>query len=247
MHKETMLYHIYERIANKTLTAWCKIKYTEIIDDYWLVLEEYYELWNVYMDDWNGENSIEPMVIQCIDYIRDLSYEWRDNFRESIYPITINDVNNNYGNNYRIIWHPVMIGDVLDWAEKTICTNRSRECPLCWWELYEEENERWDFWRIYQKWYYACEDRKWCGFFTHNSSSENNGYYECNWDVLNVCRDFNVPEYFGRKISDKIYDDIADMAYGWIQDSISTYREEKRRPIEDQPIECIEYIYNLLG
>ena len=159
MHKETMLYHIYERIANKSLTAWCKIKYTEIIDDYWLVLEEYYELWNVYMDDWNGKKRIEHMVIQCIDYMRDLSYEWTDNFRESICPITINDLNHNYGNNYRIIWHPVMIGDVLDWIYKT-------------------------------------------------------------WSWKDVFHHFNT------------------IAPHWI---------EMRKPISEQTIECIEYIYNLLG
>lgn len=155
------------------------------------------------------------------------------------------DINYNISS-IKIIWHPVMIGDVLDWAEKTICSRRSRKCPLCWWEIYEDEDEIWDFWRIYQKWYYACEDKKWCGFFTNYSSSELNNHYECNWDALNICRDFIVPEYFGRKISDKIYADNADAAYGCTQDSINTYWGDKRKPIDNQPIECIEYIYNLL-
>lgn len=139
----------------------------------------------------------------------------------------------------------IMIGDVLDWAEKTICKKRSICCPLCWNKIEIEEDEIWDFWRIYQKWYFACVDNE-CGFYTTNSSWKNNSQYECEWEKKNIERDFCVPEYFSRPISDKIYGDIADTAYADQNESIDIYWKDKRKPIQDQPIECIEYIYNLL-
>jgi hypothetical protein len=80
----------------------------------------------------------------------------------------------------KIIWHPVMIGDCLDWIEK---------------------NTQWWLWAYYD----------WC-----------------------------IPS-----------EDLSSLCIEWISlDNWKTFywnlRKEKRKPIEYQSDECIEYIYNLI-
>lgn len=77
MTKEEMLSAIYEAMADKTLSQWCKVFYWEecIVGD--LILT-------------SDDELAEPQIIESI-----IEPEW-----------------------YTIIWHPVRIGDVLDWFDK---------------------------------------------------------------------------------------------------------------------------------
>lgn len=150
---------------------------------------------------------------------------------------------------YEVIadWHPVMIWDVLDCMEQTTYLKKDRCCPLCQSELEIEEDEIWDFGRIYQKWYYGCTDKEQCWFFTQHSSSAWDKYYEHRGiELKGLKRDFCAPDFYWKPISEKLYNWIADYAYVWYEESIINYWKHKRKPIDEQSDECIKFIYDLL-
>lgn len=93
MDKQQMLERIYDVIADKTLSFGCVIK-SKL---HWLVTIT--EIFDVCDDDikehvlWNGLPHWEQL------YLRYKMYSWN---------VSLNDIKS-------VIWHPVMIGDVLDW------------------------------------------------------------------------------------------------------------------------------------
>lgn len=120
------------------------------------------------------------------------------------------------------LWHlikenPVMIWDVLDYIEKNIW--HSNPCPLCWNNDIQIENfDNWLSWMQSEfSWWYCWKDD--CDW-----SSNNRVYNDLNWDAWDVK-----------------YCSIMDLV--WINEN---FWKEKRKPLEEQTDECIDYIYNLV-
>ena len=138
MDKQKMLDKIYEVIADKTVSEWCIVQTRENSCDICSPWEycwhkQYYRKWTIWYDD---TIFFDRWRITLEDWISCWERFW-----------------------HKVIWYPVMIGDVLDWIYKT-------------------------------------------------------------WSWKDVFHHFNT------------------IAPNWV---------EMRKPIDNQPIECIEYIYNLLG
>lgn len=96
MTKEEKIAAIYAEIANKELTLGCKLQ-TELWRTVSIVEETTDELWYIVVspESLYGDNDVGAF------------YCWiRVRWLEAIEPIDIAE----------IIWHPVMIGDVLDWV-----------------------------------------------------------------------------------------------------------------------------------
>lgn len=88
MSREEKLETIYKEMANKELTCGCKVKFNKWI--YSIIDRENVWFLDSYKGvDWNIHNTI--VVEDCVN--------------SRCYSIE------------EIIWHPVMIGDVLDWIE----------------------------------------------------------------------------------------------------------------------------------
>ena len=153
MTKKEMIDKIYEVIADKTLSFWCMISVN---------------LW------W--ENKHFNTVI--------IDTEYRDNciLYKTRHPLfELREWDNQIINwDVKIIWHPVMIGDVLDYLLKKWVFH------LC------------DHWNLIKfDWFKPLFDC-WC----------------------------------------KRYQSVSDFF-------VENYWEHRRKPIEDQSVDCIEYIYNL--
>lgn len=105
---------IYEKIANKDLTFWCKFWAKKEISWGHITFEKWFEfiLIKSRKDEkilYAGENFWWPL------YFTDFEFE-----------------------NLEIIWHPVMIWDVLDWIENNM--NNWRKCCECWADMnYNDE------------------------------------------------------------------------------------------------------------
>lgn len=99
----------------------------------------------------------------------------------------------------KVIWHPVMIWDVLDWLQKSTPEDATIHNP--------------NTLKLYSK----PEMEKW--------------YKHHEWDMY-------VPE-----------NNITIMAM-WLFDALSNHitreRADKRKPIEDQSDECIDFIYSII-
>lgn len=107
---------IYEKIANKELTFWCRVN-----TEYWrivsIVEETADEKWYIVVSEESLYNDEDIGAYYCWLRVR-----WLEDM-ESI------DV-------AKIIWHPVMIGDVLDWIEKKEFDIHK---PIPWFWFEEEE------------------------------------------------------------------------------------------------------------
>ena len=97
MTREEKIQAIYEKIANKELTFWCRVN-----TEYWRIVsvveEAADERWYIVVSEESLYNDEDIGAYYCWLRVR-----WLEDM-ESI------DV-------AKIIWHPVMIGDVLDWIE----------------------------------------------------------------------------------------------------------------------------------
>lgn len=120
-----MLNKIYEKIANKTLTMWCKIEFTyevETLNEYW---EDYAMATNteIVLPNWYTSGEIELHTNDIKDwYDKDLDL-W-----------------------IKIIGHPVMIGDVLryfntkevdGWLYSQYYSPDNSPCLTEMWELFD--------------------------------------------------------------------------------------------------------------
>lgn len=192
--KQDMIDKIYEVIADKELTMWCKLSYHNrgyLVEytTYYKILSSHITIetwWSCNFPEWHQfienikDNEVWDMIIdeESKKYQRNrLRYLLEDQYNNLIYYNTnvkyepkelINNTSHIYRDIdwYKIIWHPVMIWDVFQW-------------------------------------------------FQDNKSLE-----YLNNDIMNT--------------RDKI------------RQYLPAYWENKRKPIEDQSEECIEYIYNLL-
>lgn len=100
--------------------------------------------------------------------------------------------------NYKIIWHPVMIGDVMDFIE-----------------------------RNFPDWIHCIECKKW-KILSDNFNDDTIFY--CDNEDCEFLSKFYWDEAFCHKME----------LYDW-------FWEEKRKPIEEQSDECIEFVYDLIS
>lgn len=99
MTKQMMIDKIYEKIADKTLSFWCMISV---------------KLW------W--ENKHFNTVI--------IDTEYRDNYilYKTRHPLfELREVDNTISWDVKIIWHPVMLADVIDWFISTIDRTKNEQ------------------------------------------------------------------------------------------------------------------------
>ena len=113
MTKKKMLDKIYEVIANKELSPWCNFKKWD--ENCEILLEHNFEEGTEY-DIWFTNNNVI--------------------LRVEIEPI----IEGLFNFDYTIIWHPVMIGDALDWIEKN-------------WEEVSDWFYKW-MWELNRQWKY---------------------------------------------------------------------------------------------
>lgn len=92
MNKETKIVKIYEKIADKTLSFWCKVKSHH---------NRKSKEW--YTNDIFISNSLKNYYYHSCPI--DWEYIWKPRYKSD---------------SIEIIWHPVMIWDVLDWIDKNI-------------------------------------------------------------------------------------------------------------------------------
>ena len=111
---EAKIEKIYEVIADKTLSAWCKL---------------YWKLWT---NGWCKE--LFPMVKQYWPWCRTITKKWYGWF---VMWIDWTDEETPKVNERKIIWHPVMIWDVLDYIEKQEldCNPVYEKNPVRWWPI----------------------------------------------------------------------------------------------------------------
>ena len=116
MTRDEKIQAIYEKIANKELTFWCRVN-----TEYWrivsIVEETADERWYIVVSEESLYNDEDIGAYYCWLRVR-----WLEDM-ESI------DV-------AKIIWHPVMIGDVIDWIEKKEFDIHK---PIPWFWFEEEE------------------------------------------------------------------------------------------------------------
>ena len=136
--KQEKIEAIYEKIANKELSFWCRViiettwlqhscssgydeEYTWIIYEYAIWLDDYLG-WKV--KEWNllGSEDYYLFSWECynpdnLDFSDFKYFEWVMSVWES-------EEKKDTTYLYKIIWHPVMLGDVLDylWDKKWLMT-----------------------------------------------------------------------------------------------------------------------------
>ena len=89
--KQEMISKIYEKIADKTLDLWCKIKslaYKKNLIIAYVFTAWWQKHWRILWDDYKDTL-----------YIEHIWYGWN---------VSEKDIK-------KVIWHPVYIGDMLDW------------------------------------------------------------------------------------------------------------------------------------
>lgn len=121
MTRDEKIQAIYEKIANKELTFWCRVN-----TEYWrivsIVEETADERWYIVVSEESLYNDEDIGAYYCWLRVR-----WLEDM-ESI------DV-------AKIIWHTVMIGDVIDWIEKKEF-DIHKPIPWFWFEEDEEISDR---------------------------------------------------------------------------------------------------------
>lgn len=220
MNKSDKLKIIYEKIADKTLSFWCQLKFKDkvkVSDDKkdftyykWLfVVYKYVRFWSS-SSEWYDWYRIKDWECCFADFrTGELKFFTKES-RESKYrsPEEWETLNDELVNKYfDIIWHQVMIWDVLDWIEKRI------------------------------KIYYPMLMKK--------LNSKDN-YFSIKYSDIKIVQDFIDKvgkwivhiDYSGDYIWVEQYDIMND-------GNLWELRKEKRKPIDDQSDECIDFIYEL--
>lgn len=102
-------------MANKELTFWCKLKF--VIGSKKSIYAE--DCFSKFLEDWIVESSesYEDEIQIFYHYIEGTNIYFCTNYEESILV---------YSNDFEIVWHPVMIGDII----KRIKENRE----ISYWE-----------------------------------------------------------------------------------------------------------------
>lgn len=120
MTRDEKIQAIYEKIANKELTFWCRVN-----TEYWRIVsvveETTDERWYIVVSEESLYNDEDIGAYYCWLRVRWL---------EDLEPIDI----------AKIIWHPVMIWDVIDWIEKKEF-DVNKPIPWFWFEEDEEFND----------------------------------------------------------------------------------------------------------
>lgn len=102
--REEKIKKIYEVIADKTLSFGCLIEFPKN---------------NICVVKWASEHRIEVESLSIINKTIWSSWLYKDNKENSV-----------LSKYKKIIWHPVMIWDCLDWIEKNWTWKDS--CEICW-------------------------------------------------------------------------------------------------------------------
>lgn len=141
--REEKIKAIYNEIANKDLTFWCRV----IIETTWI--KEWYT-WIIYrygtlIYDLSGDIEELDLLwdnecylssgrcdINDIDFSDFKYFEWVMSVWES-------EKKKNTTYLYRIIWHPVMIWDVLDFIKKNNIKKYILDSDSCFWILNSSE------------------------------------------------------------------------------------------------------------
>ena len=125
MSKQVMIEKIYDIIADKTLNFGCKILRTS--------------------NDWSQKiyYALEPTPFGKL-HISSIPF-WGMTIE-----VDPDWISKSSWDEYRIIWHPVMIGDVLDWIEKKdfpqpLMSTYLQQVLCYWWDKrLPIEQQRWD-------------------------------------------------------------------------------------------------------
>lgn len=137
--KQEKLEYIYEKIANKDLTFWCRV----IIETTWI--KEWY-IWIIYRYGtliydlsgdieeldllWHNECYLSSgrCIINDIDFSDFKYFDWLSVVWES-------EKKKDTTYLYKIIWHPVMIWDVIDFIKKNNIKKYILDSDSCFWIL----------------------------------------------------------------------------------------------------------------
>ena len=222
--KEQMLDRIYEVIADKQLSLGCVLEFNEkdMDNKYWpIVLFKYVRQWSS-SSEWYDWYRTQRWDLVCANM-----RQWEFKFITKRYRNCMHRQPDEEGERicdelvekyFTIIWHPVMIGDVLDWIKKNIETTYGT-CPECWWEVWYDEWQEashsgtWSLWDWPPSYY--CINSKW----DHKVDS------------------FVNPTWPREPIRTLLWEDYWEIT-PWIYK-----REETRKPIDEQSEECIKFIY----
>jgi hypothetical protein len=183
---QKMLKEIYEEIADKELTFWCKVSF--------------FTSWREKELEWKSLWEIDNIRKSCINI------KWKDN---KLYREWLDDI--------EIIWHPIMIGDVLKWVvDKKNDLNRVI-CERCWSDVYYQEAQ--------------C---------SHPETGQNDfdGYWEC---TGRNC-DSRYNRWQEQSMNESSSSDYI-ARYCLIED---WQREKLDKPLDDQSEECISFIHSLV-
>ena len=137
MNKQEMINKIYEVVADKTLSFWCILRFREKEwnDKYWdIVLFKYVRQWSS-SSEWYDWYETQYWDLVCANM-----REWEFKFITKRYRTSMSwkpdeeweIINDSSVNKYfTIIWHPVMIGDVLEYIEDNIFMWIILKCKQC--------------------------------------------------------------------------------------------------------------------
>ena len=124
MTREEQIKAIYEKIADKTLSFGCKVKrrFWDYFSENKIVKPDIYNKWR-FKVDW-----------------------WADSFPMWIVDLWVWLIQTRFSNDEFIIWHPVMIWDVLDYWE-----NLEENKNYWWYYQYEVIKDIIEFWKEKRK------------------------------------------------------------------------------------------------
>lgn len=107
MTREEKITAIYKEMANKELSLWCKLKF--VVGSKKSVYAE--DCFSKFLEDWIVESSesYEDEIQIFYNYTEGTYIYFCTNCEESVLV---------YSNDFEIIWHPVMIGDVISYLRK---------------------------------------------------------------------------------------------------------------------------------
>lgn len=114
MNKQEKIDFIYETIADKDLSYWCKLKFSK-----WIYKTDFEQ--NDSIDSIYWMPSVLHLYTEEIQYFVSYNDDCYKFFKTDCEPKVEVD---SEGIDFDIIWHPVMLGDVLDylWDKKWLMT-----------------------------------------------------------------------------------------------------------------------------
>lgn len=179
---------IYEKIARKELKFWCKLQVRKRISWWKLTFEKWFEFILVF----SREN-------QNVVYVNEKFW------------YTLTFANSEF-EDLKVIWLPVMIGDVLEWIENNL-NNWYVKCCKCWADM------------IYEDFYYCSNEE------CENDDEPEDFVFLNKWDLVieNAWRDtrfINKDNFLWKKLNKPIEeqsDECIDFVYSLLEKKDKTF------------------------